>query len=267
MDNFLKTLTARPNTLKTYSSLFHNWVEPFIESRNKWDIKAVKEMANWWVNKGLAPRTVKVLVNILSKWILHNHGIAIDTRAVVAGIMRQRQETEIKALSKLEMDSLLKETEGTDLHLLILLASHTGMRRGEVFGLKWKDVDFLKGEITIRRSYDGPTKNGKSRIVPISKKLEEKLLAVYRVCSDNNSEDRVISKNFDPNPGLKAACRRARIRVINFHSLRHTFASLALESGRSPRKVQQVLGHSNLSTTLNLYWSLTNDKLDLEFLE
>jgi len=238
-----------------------------VDSETKWDAKAVKNMTHWWVQKDLSPRTVKTLVNLLSKWIYYNQGILLDTKAIVSSVMRQKQELEIKALSKIELESLLEEIKGSELYLPVILAAHTGMRRGEVFGLKWKDIDFLKGEITIRRSYEGPTKNGKSRIVPISKRLEEKLFAIYKIQSDNCSEDRVISKIFDPNPELKAACRRAKVRIISFHALRHTFASLALESKRSPRIVQQILGHTNLSTTLNLYWSLTNEKLNLEFLE
>jgi integrase len=52
-----------------------------------------------------------------------------------------------------------------------------------------------------------------------------------------------------------------------FHSLRHTFATLALESGRSPLLVSQALGHAKVSTTLDIYWSVSKEKLDLGFLD
>jgi len=190
----------------------------------------------------------------------------MPVRAATTQIMKSLQDKEAKALTKEQSKALLEAAKGTDVYLPCLLALHTGMRRGEVFGLKWADVDICKREIKVQRSYNGPTKNGKTRLVPISSLLEEILLDNYPMTPDNSSKMSVIPKQFDPNPGLRAACRRAGIEPVNFHALRHTFATMALEAGRSPRKVQQVLGHSALSTTLNIYWSVSQEKLDMEFI-
>jgi integrase len=129
-------------------------------------------------------------------------------------------------------------------------------------GLRASDVDLKQKIITVRRSYRGPTKSGRTRKVPMSVALTSAL------CYLNALEpDERIFPVMDPNPMLKALCREARIRRITFHGIRHTFASLALEAGVSPRKVSQVLGHSSLSTTLNIYWGAINEEMDLSFLE
>jgi site-specific recombinase XerD len=78
----------------------------------------------------------------------------------------------------------------------------------------------------------------------------------------------IVPTIFDPNPLLKEACKRAGIRGdITFHTLRHTFATLALESGASPKLVQLTMGHAKLSTTLDLYWNVCGEKLDMSFLD
>jgi integrase len=132
-------------------------------------------------------------------------------------------------------------------------------------------VDMLRNQLLVSRSYDGPTKSGKSRVIPISSALEKVLLAKtfgkgYNRLGSKRSGN-IVPSNFDPNPPLKRACREAGIRNITFHSLRLTFATLALEAGRSPVLVSKVLGHARTSTTIDLYWASSGEKLDLGFLD
>lgn len=262
MDNRLR----RSSTNRTYVSLVEKWIKPI--AYEQWDEDYFWDTINHWIKvEQLAPRTVKTLLRLLGEYIYSVHGIELPIKEATSQVMRLVQDKEIKALTKDQSKLLLDEIESTELYLPALLALHTGMRRGEVFGLMWSDVDICRSEIKIQRSYNGPTKNGKSRVVPISPLLEEALLDIYSHNPDNSSKKPVIAKQFDPNPGLRAACRRIGINPVNFHALRHTFATMALEAGRSPRKVQQVLGHSALSTTLNIYWSTTQEKLDVEFLK
>jgi integrase len=160
-----------------------------------------------------------------------------------------------------------------------MIGLHTGMRRGEVWGLTWDDIDVLKDQITIQRSYDGPTKSGKSRIVPISYKLEQVFLAIpelitYNKCKVEGKRKRLANKNvvpnnFDPNPQLRGLMKKAGVPVEGrtWHSLRHTFATMALEAGKSPKLVSLCLGHQRLSTTLDIYWQASKEKLSLDFLD
>jgi integrase len=146
------------------------------------------------------------------------------------------------------------------------------MRRGEVFGLHYEDVEMMKNRILVQRSNSGPTKSGKSRYVPISSALEKVLVAQTFGISYNKERRKkrtgcLIPSTFDPNPLLKRYCREAEIKVITFHALRHTFATLALDAGRSPLLVSKVLGHSSVSTTLDIYWNTSSETLDMGFLD
>lgn len=255
----------RPNTNGTYVSLLHKWIYPELDKRGVWTRERLNELVYHWIyTEELAPRTVKTLLRLLNKQLKDPE---LPFKELTTQVMRLLQEKDVKALTKEQANVLLGTCEGTELYLPVLLALHTGLRRGEVFGLRWADVDILEKKIKIWRSYDGPTKNGKSRLVPISSRLEKVLLDIFPMNADNCSKRHVVSRKFDPNPGLRAACRRAGLEPVSFHALRHTFATMALEAGQSPRKVQQVLGHTNLSTTLNIYWSVTQERMDTEFLD
>jgi integrase len=261
-------IIGRPSTIKTYRTLFNKWVLPAIPYPTKWSEKDLQQAVTEWYDKGLSPRTIKTLILLSSRYVEWSSGLKLDVNPIIRSVLKLHQEDPIKALTKDEMQKLVRACKFNEkIRTPIMLALHTGMRKGEVFGLRWGDVNFIKGEIIVRRSYNGPTKNGKSRKVPISPDLEQILAALLKIDSDNYLENRVIAKQFDPNPLLRAMCKKAKIKPINFHGLRHTFAVLALEAGRSPRKIQEVLGHSSLSTTLEIYWSSTGEKLDMGFLK
>lgn len=261
---FVDTITGRPNTIKTKKSLFINWIEPiYLEELSPgWYIQ-------YWQENGLKPRTIKSLLSILSEYHTFKTGKTIEShKSQLSSVIRSEQTALLKTLTRPQAAKLIKlcKQNVSDDKLAVLIAIHTGMRKGEVFGLTWGDVDLLRGRIIVQRSYNGPTKNGKSRIIPISSTLEKVLLARMPINSDNCIEDVKILKQFDPNPYLKALCKKADIPTITFHNLRHTFATLALESGKSPKIVQETLGHSNVSTTLDIYWGSTQERIDLDFL-
>jgi len=251
----------RPGTNRTYESLYEKWIYPVAHRKldNDW---LEKQVSFWMDGRGLAPRTVKILIRLLCE-DANKYGSNLDPKPITRLVMKRVQDKPIKALTKEQSKTLLDACLGYKHYLPVLLALHTGMRRGEVWGLKWDDVDFLNEKILIQRSYTGPTKNGKSRYVPMSSIVKSTLGIRYPF---KNSQH-IISDCFDPNPLLKAICKKSNIPIVTFHALRHTFATLALEAGRSPKKVQEVLGHSALSTTLNIYWSSTQEKMDLEFLK
>jgi integrase len=75
-----------------------------------------------------------------------------------------------------------------------------------------------------------------------------------------------IFEQMNPNPRLRRLLRAANLPTLRFHDLRHTFATMALESGVSPRQVASWLGHSSVNTTLSIYWNLTKDEASVDFL-
>jgi len=254
---------GRPNTISTKKSLYNNWVENILikpDGSNLDDAVAIWE-------ESLEPSSIKAVLYVAKEAVRHWSGIDLDIKGHIKRVSRSKQEKEVQALTKEEIVALSAACEASDpkLFLPFMLALHTGMRRGEVWGLRWEDVDILNNRIHVKRSYGGPTKSGKSRIVPISYALEKVLMA-HLPTKSYNCIERVIRSSWDPNPRLRAACKGAGVRSINFHALRHTFATLALEAGRSPALVSRTLGHATISTTLDLYWSVGKEGLDMSFL-
>ena len=155
--------------------------------------------------------------------------------------------------------------EGEPVFALYATALYTGMRAGELAGLRWEDVDLERRLILVRSSYDGPTKNGESRYVPIL----DPLLPVLRpwrlrqegplVFTNRNGQmlgrsGRVFQEVL--HRVLEAADfprseRRGRLRHhITFHDLRHTFASQWMMHGGDLFKLQKILGHKSVQMTL-----------------
>jgi integrase len=259
-------ITGRPNTITAKTSLFTNWVKPHLLPDGSNLAKAVQK----WEQE-LEPNSVKSILYVAKAWVKHETGNDLDIKAHIKRVGRSKQQLPTRTLNRKEIAALVKACKAP-LLLPVQMALQTGMRRGEVWGLKWEDIDLFKGVITVTKSYEGPTKSGRSRIIPISTQLEQVLVADPNFLTYNSTGKRrlenVVKTIFDPNPLLKEACKKAGIRGdITFHTLRHTFATLALESGASPKLVSQVLGHASLATTLSIYWGVTGEALNMDFLD
>ena len=132
------------------------------------------------------------------------------------------------------------------MYLLVLMALTTGMRKGELLGLRWSDVD-----LKARTAYLGHTKNGKPRYVPLTPAVVEELMKfrdapTARVfpCGNPDSE-----APLDPGKAWRNACRKSGIGHCRFHDLRHTAASNLVRAGRSLFEVGVLLGHSSPTMT------------------
>jgi len=153
-------------------------------------------------------------------------------------------------------------------------AIFTGMRRGELLGLKWEDIDWLNRKIHVKRSlykttFQTPKSKHSKRAIDIGPRLidvlknhrakqNETRLKVGEGWSNN---DLVFSQN-DGTPldgdnvyhrDLKAVLKKAELRAIRIHDLRHTFASILISAGHSPKYIMNQMGHSSVKTTLDLY--------------
>lgn len=178
-----------------------------------------------------------------------------------------------------------------------LLDLYTGLRMGELLGLPWKNVHFdLKGTsyIKINQALSrirNPDKNSPQktllifstpktsysvRTIPLLPEIAKKLYAhrkeQERWLSENGYPDVglvFVSSNgqpFDPRnfqTAYKAMLKRHNIRIINFHGIRHTFATRSLESGMDIKTLSRLLGHSSIQISLDLYAHVT-DQLQLE---
>ena len=166
----------------------------------------------------------------------------------VKGIKLFKEQPRLRFLEKEEIFKLLANC---DEHLkpIVLVALHTGMRKGEILNLKWHDIDF-KRDI----AYLYQTKNEESREIRINNEVKSTLLKVkkhpdssYVFCNKNGEPYGDIKKSFF------TACKKSGIiknSSFRFHDLRHTFASHLVMSGVDLNTVRELLGHKTLDMTL-----------------
>lgn len=171
--------------------------------------------------------------------------------------------------------------EGEDVFMLFATAIYTGMRAGELAGLRWADVDLLdRRMITVSRSFDRPTKTGETRYVPVYDVLHADL-ASWRLTAGQRHPTLVF-----PNRAGRMLTRSSRVfqetlhrvldaagfhdvepvngrrkRYVTFHDLRHTFASHYMMSGGNVFHLQRILGHRSLDMT-NRYAHLAQDAIE-----
>lgn len=152
-------------------------------------------------------------------------------------------------------------------NISVLLCLFTGLRIGELCGLKWGDIDFQNGTVSVLRTVQRINKHGKSEVVigsPKSKSsirivpIPEFLLAILKKKRKNDdfyiitgtckpTEPRTMQNRF------KSVLKLCGIRDVNFHLLRHTYATVCIENGFDPKTLSELLGHADASITLNRY--------------
>jgi integrase len=190
---------------------------------------------------------------------------------------------EMTVLSGEEVNRYLEAAKGHRLYAAFLLELSTGLRRGELLALKWEDVNFTEGTLTVKRSLsrvlyadegysrleftETKTEAGK-RTIPLlpevvqelkrhkARQNEERLFfgAAYEdyglvFCTENGKP--VDPRNFYRLHTI--ILKRAGLKHVRLHDLRHTFATLLLQAGENPENLRDLLGHTKTSTTLDLY--------------
>ena len=180
-----------------------------------------------------------------------------------------------------EADAFLIATREHRLHALYALALTSGMRQGELLGLKWSDVDINAGILTVRRSLQWQRGNGLVFVEPKTARsrrsihLAQKAIAVlraHRAHKVHQAFDRhgagtgwnaldLVSCSHDGAPlsptnetkRFQRAAAVAKLPVIRFHDLRHTAATILLARGVHVKLVSEMLGHSTITLTLDTY--------------
>ena len=216
-----------------------------------------------------------------------------NLRKLLAKVDRQ-QSDEVGGIDSWTRDEVRKllavarEHESVFHPLLEFLLS-TGVRKGEVLALKWQDLDFDGARVHVRRALVrgrmGTPKSGRARFVVLSpallETLEDLLFQRRRECLERGwasvpelvfcsetggpLDERNVNRTWDR---LRRKAQKQGVRPLRLHDARHTFASLALASGKSVRWVAGQLGHSTAELTLRVYaHALREEETDLSFLD
>ena len=270
-----KKLELRPTTWESYEVIIRNHLVPTIGALPLQALRPehIQKLYNEKAEAGLSAQTIhhihKVIHGALkqavkNKLVQHNVSEAVTLPRI--------KRREIRMLTPEEQYRFLEVLGGDRLGAAFLVLLGTGMRRGELLGLRWEDVNLDEGTVFIRRElvwtkggpvFQEPKTEKSRRLVPLPVPVWEALkhhkqrmeaegnykLSAPVFCTTNGNY--IIPRNF--NRKFYELCRKAGIEGVNLHALRHTFATRLLEQGENIKVVQELLGHSKISTTADIY--------------
>ena len=236
----------------------------------------------------------KILVDMLNRAVdtdLLVKNVAKQINTVIA----KEEKKERRVLTIRETELFLEQAKGTFYENLFILALETGLRVGELSALQWEDIDFKKKVIHVKHTlcyfskngkyvfemHDTKTNNGK-RTIPLTakainslkcQKLQKQEIILKGKTAKEEFQNLVfVTKNNQPTQQfLINQCMQLVIQNMNkagidfspftLHTLRHTFATRAIECGMNPKTLQKLLGHGTLQMTMGLYCHVTEDTL------
>lgn len=268
-----------PRTWERYAQLMRLHVVPVLGSIPLGKLRPLhlERLYSKLLGKGLAARTVLHVHRVLHSALHQAVRWQLVPRNVAGAVTPPRPVTrDIEPIDPEQAVRLIESVKGTLLEVPVVLALGTGMRRGEVLGLRWKDIDLSSGRAriaqTVQATQEGlqflPPKTHRSkRSVSLPAFVVETLKRHRKTQNERrllvgeswHDHDLVIDRgNGEPLPPhtlsqqFRVASRKASLD-LNFHGLRHAHASLMLAGGVHLKVVSQRLGHSTISITADLY--------------
>lgn len=281
-----KKNTVKKSTYYNYSYSVEKYLYPKFADQ---DITQIKDY-NDFIEKltdTLAPKTVRDIITKLKEIINfyeEEHNTKLNIKKMSLPKMNKK---EIQILSNKEKQKLEKYCiEQNSLKSLgILICLNTGLRIGEVCALRWENIDFESKKIhiekTIERIYskeenktiviiDTPKSITSVRTIPINSKLYNILKQIRGKSKKTDfvltgsSEHYVEPRNYQYH--FKEILKRNKVKKYKFHTLRHTFATNCIEAGMDIKSLSEILGHADVSITLNIYVH-SSDKTKRKYLE
>lgn len=221
------------------------------------------------IKSGLSPKYVSDIVIVLksvAKYASKTYGFA---NMIADVVLPKSEKQELKLYNENQQKQLCNYLmcNMNNTSLCILLSMYTGMRIGEVCGLKWSDINFETSILTVRRTVQRiscdkgtklligtPKSRSSLRTIPLPNFIMN-LLKKFKSCPDNYilsgtnkvTEPRTLQYRF------KAILKRVNLPSINFHVLRHMFATNCIKLGFDVKTLSEILGHSSVEITLNIY--------------
>lgn len=267
---------VKKSTYAAYQLLVQNHILPTFGELKEVKEEDVQQFALKKLDDGLSEKTIKDVIIVL-KMIL-KYGVKngyLDYVQIDVKFPSNQQKKDLDVLSKSDQKKFMNYLRDnfTFRNLGIFICLSTGMRIGEICGLRWQDVDCDEGVImvrhTLQRIYiieknekhtelllDTPKTSNSVRDIPMSSELLKVMKQFYKVV---NEDYYVISNDINPieprtyRNYYKKLCKKLDMPELKFHGLRHSFATRCIEANGDYKTVSVLLGHSNISTTLNLY--------------
>lgn len=284
----IKKRIAKPNTIRNYTERYNRNIKPVIGNKTLCSVnpihcqKIMTNMADEGYRTSTIYQTRIALYNMLDYAYQNNVIIKNPCNRMVSSNIGKPSEKK-EALTLQNQRLFLKTIRGNTYEYQYRFLLQTGLRTGEMIGLKWSDIDFEKRTLTVNRSMEyrysvgewrigEPKSKSGYRTVPLT---QEAIELLKKQKKKNNSFQNILIewvdfvflckkgtpvKNSTYDTMLFKLCDKAKIPRFSMHVLRHTFATRCIEAGMKPKTLQTILGHSNIGITMNLYVHSTEDE-------
>jgi integrase len=260
------------STVQTYASVVGVQLAPFFAKRTL-DQIGRREIEGFVAHMARSGRSAKTTLNALG--VLHSifeyarreGWVEANPCTLVDKPRAADSDPDIRFLEQEEVEALLRGVPDDYLgpieRRMYLTAAMTGMRQGELLALRWRDIDWQAQRVRIRRNFvrgefGTPKSRRSTRSVPLADRLAGELDRLFQDTSYGRDDDLVFAHPHTGKPidrskllkRFKAALRRAGVREIRFHDLRHTFGTRMAAHGVPMRALQEMMGHRDFKTTL-----------------
>lgn len=288
----IKERSIRESTVRYYKSVYKNNIEAALGDKVLAKVTSIdcQLILNNMADNGKKSSTIrnaKLVLGYLFEFAFQNDLISKNPCGRQVEYKIGQDSEPRRALTLSEQKTLCESIVGHRFEYVYKFALQTGLRVSELVGLKWEDVDWEKKNIRIQRSlkYDSSIKGWKLdslkskcsfRTIP----LTNEAMNILRFQEQKNKTIKIVNlewkdyvflrirglplimSNLDSD--LSKVCAAAGIRSVSMHILRHTFATRCIEGGMLPKTLQTLMGHADITTTMNLYVNTTDDQSEKE---
>lgn len=284
----IKKRTVKYNTIRNYIERYRKNIEPVIGDKELKSVNTIhcQTIMNLMADRGYATSTIyqaRITLYNLLEYALQNDVILKNpcNKIVKSDIGKNTKKKEALTIGsqRIFCNTIIGNAYEYQYRFLL----QTGLRTGELVGLKWSDVDWENRTITINRTMEyrhslkewrigEPKSKSGYRTIP----LTDEAIEILKLQKKKNQSISIIPiewsgfiflcrkgtpvKNSTYDTMLFKLCEKADLPKFSMHILRHTFATRCIEAGMKPKTLQTILGHSNIGITMNLYVHTTDDE-------
>jgi integrase len=268
----LTALGRKRSTLGDYESFLRVHLGPFFGDRalDRIGPAQVEAFIAAKRREGRATKSILNYLGLLHSIFEYGHRRGLSQRNPVKMVDKPESggaDPDVRFLDEAELEAVVAavpdDVRGPTERTLYLTAAMSGLRQGELLGLRWRDIDWSAARIRVRQSYvrgefGTPKSRRSSRSVPLADRVAGELDRHFQRSAYQRDDELVFCHPANGEPldrsrllkRFKAAARRAGVREVRFHDLRHTFGTRMAGAGVALRTLQEWMGHRDFKTTL-----------------
>ena len=288
----IKKQTVRPNTVRNYTERYERNIKSVIGDKLLGDVKPIhcQKVFSNMAEEGYSSTTIyQTRITLYSMFEFAKENDVLVSNPCKKSLKSDMGKPSDKkeALTIDVQKKFLEAVVGYSYENQYQFVLQTGLRTGELIGLRWSDIDFEKRTMKIERTMEFRYKVGEWRVGPPKSKSGYRTIPLtdeaIRILENQRTKNKSLKlvpmewrdivflcrngtpvKNSTYDTGLFKYCDRIGIPRFSMHVLRHTFATRCIEGGMKPKTLQKILGHSNIGITMNLYVHITEDEKQRE---